>query len=380
MKGLFRTAGAFFVAITLGASLLVAVVVGAVSGGAAAGASTDVGACVGDLPGVGLQAGAVPGEYVAALTAASKVSGIPAPVLAGQLKQESGFNEKAVSSVGARGIAQFMPGTWDSYGQGKDPFDPLAGIDAQGRFMAELYRLAKASGLAGDPVDLALAGYNAGWGGVLRAGGIPDNGETAQYVVRIRQYANDFAATGGTTVKASVPDPAGCEVPVGDSSGNDDYPFKDLPHCQLTALGAYAGCPPGSVSEFNAFNRECVDFVMWSLNQQFGVTKAPWKITNGNFRPDGGVLGNARDYYSAWVNKAWPADKTPRVGSVVWYGPTNPVAPSGYGHVAIIKAVYPDGTFLEEGYNFGFPPDDHNYYTMKRQNSVPDMFLHLPGK
>lgn len=380
MKGLFRSAGAFFAAVILGASLLVAVVVGAVSGGSAADASSQSAACVPGLTSAGLATGAVPAQYVAALNAASKISGLPAPVLAGQLKQESGFNPKAVSAAGARGIAQFMPGTWASYGKGADPFDPLAGIDAQGRYMAELFKQAKTSGLAGDPVDLALAGYNAGWGGVTAARGVPDNGETAQYVVRIRQYANDFADKGGTAVKASAPDPAGCDIATGQGTGVDDYPFKDLPHCELTAAGGYAGCPAGSQSQFGAFNRECVDFVMWRLNQDFGSTQAPWKITNGSFRPDGKVLGDARDYFSAWVAKGWPTDRTPTVGAVAWYGPSNPVAPAGYGHVAIVKAVYPDGSYLEEGYNFGFPPDDHRYYTMKRANTLPDMFLHLPTK
>ncbi|HEY8754055.1 MAG TPA: CHAP domain-containing protein [Arthrobacter sp.] len=380
MKMLSRAGGAFFITILFAASLLVAVVLGAVSGGRA-GASTDPSSCVAPLPGAGLAAGKVPAEYVEAIREAAKASGIPAPILAGQLRQESNFNPKAVSHAGARGIAQFMPGTWASYGQGKDPSDPQAGISAQGRFMGELLKQAKASGFAGDPVDLALAGYNAGWGGVTAVGGIPDNGETAQYVTRIRQFANEFAAKDGTDAVTAGEDKGSgdCDLATGTSSGNDDYPFKDLPHCILNANGGYAGCPAGSQSEFNAFHGECVDFVMWRLNQQFGVVKAPWKIMNGNFRPDGGVLGDARDYRAAWENKGWPVDKTPTVGAVVWYGPANANASSaGYGHVAIVKEVLKDGSFIEEGYNFGFPPDDHKYYTIKRANSAPDNFLHLP--
>jgi CHAP domain/Transglycosylase SLT domain len=378
MKGIYRAGGAFLVVLILAATLLVSVVLGAVSGGQA-GAATSPVSCAGPLPGAALAAGKIPSEYVAALQTASKVSGIPAPILAGQLRQESNFNPKAVSHAGARGIAQFMPGTWAGYGQGKDPFDPLAGIDAQGRFMAALLKKAQSSGFAGDPVDLALAGYNAGWGGVTAVQGIPDNGETAQYVTRIRQYAAEYAAADGTGTAPAADDPTGdCDLATGSTTGNDDYPFKNLPHCLLNSDGSYAGCPPGAQSEFNAFNGECVDFVMWRLNQQFGVTKAPWKIVNGNFRPDGNVLGNARDYRAAWENKGWPVDNTPRVGSVAWYGPSNGLAPSGYGHVAIVKEVLSDGSFIEEGYNFGLPPGDHKYYTIKRLNTAADAFLHLP--
>ena len=48
---------------------------------------------------------------------------VSAALLAAQLYVESGFNPFAVSPAGARGIAQFMPGTARTYGL-HDPFDP----------------------------------------------------------------------------------------------------------------------------------------------------------------------------------------------------------------------------------------------------------------
>ncbi|MGI8815288.1 MAG: transglycosylase SLT domain-containing protein [Pseudonocardia sp.] len=42
---------------------------------------------------------------------------IGAPLLAAQLAQESGFSTQAVSPSGAQGPAQFMPGTWPSWGR-----------------------------------------------------------------------------------------------------------------------------------------------------------------------------------------------------------------------------------------------------------------------
>ena len=64
-----------------------------------------------------------------------------------------------------------MPGTWDTWGRDADgdgtasPFDPVDAIAAQGALMCHLLHTAQATGW-GDPIDLALAGYNAGWGAV----------------------------------------------------------------------------------------------------------------------------------------------------------------------------------------------------------------------
>ena len=82
---------------------------------------------------------------------------VPMNVLAAQLYAESGFNPFARSPAGAEGIAQFMPGTADAYGL-RDPFDPVAAIDAQAHLMSDLLEQ------FGGKVALALAGYNAGAG------------------------------------------------------------------------------------------------------------------------------------------------------------------------------------------------------------------------
>ena len=63
--------------------------------------------------------------------------GVGAALLAAQLYAESNFNPNAVSSAGAQGIAQFMPGTARTYGL-TDPFDPGAAIDAQAHLMHDL--------------------------------------------------------------------------------------------------------------------------------------------------------------------------------------------------------------------------------------------------
>ena len=99
-------------------------------------------------------------------------------LLAAQLYAESGFNPFAESAAGARGIAQFMPGTANAYGL-DDPFDPIEAIDAQAHLMSDLLRQFDGT------VALALAAYNAGAGAVERYGGIPPFAETRAYVTKI---------------------------------------------------------------------------------------------------------------------------------------------------------------------------------------------------
>jgi soluble lytic murein transglycosylase-like protein len=72
-----------------------------------------------------------------------------------QINQESRFNPNARSSVGAAGIAQFMPGTAKRFGL-TNPLDPEQAMEAWGKYMSLLLRM------FGGRYDLALAGYN--WG------------------------------------------------------------------------------------------------------------------------------------------------------------------------------------------------------------------------
>jgi surface antigen len=155
-----------------------------------------------------------------------------------------------------------------------------------------------------------------------------------------------------------------CGIP-GESGKGDDLPWADAPLYKASPLGMY--------------NRECVDFALWRVNQQLGSTSAPWQVHNSTFRPDGIRLGSALTWKDGWDAKGWPTGNTPRVGAVVWYAPGAGGADATYGHVAVVKAVNGDGTYLEEGYNGEAPPNDHTYYTRTIQNSAPSAFLYLPG-
>ena len=94
---------------------------------------------------------------------------------------ESGFNPKAVSKVGARGLMQLMPRTARSLGV-EDIFKPAHNIDAGVRYFK--YLLDKYGG----EIKLALAAYNAGSDNVRKYGGVPPFKETKFYINKVLIY------------------------------------------------------------------------------------------------------------------------------------------------------------------------------------------------
>lgn len=99
------------------------------------------------------------------------------PVLVRAVIQiESNFNPTCVSSKGARGLMQLMPGTAKRFGV-NNVHDPEQNIRGGVAYLAILLRM------FGD-LPRALAAYNAGEGTVQRFGGIPPYEETSTYVKR----------------------------------------------------------------------------------------------------------------------------------------------------------------------------------------------------
>ena len=133
----------------------------------------------------------VPARYESEISGAATRWNVSGALLAAQLYAESNFNPFAVSNAGARGIAQFMPGTAQAYGLA-DPLDPRASIDAQAHLMRDLLRRFGS-------VPLALAAYNAGAGAVERCGCVPPYPETQAYVVRILGLMGGAAVLPSTT-------------------------------------------------------------------------------------------------------------------------------------------------------------------------------------
>ncbi|GAA3802077.1 hypothetical protein GCM10022600_25310 [Qipengyuania pelagi] len=99
--------------------------------------------------------------------------------------QESRWRHDARSPVGARGLAQLMPGT--ARDLGVNPDDPFANLEGGARYLRE-----QIDRFDGD-LEKALAAYNAGPGRVLRAGGIPRIRETQLYVAAIMGRLSDHS-------------------------------------------------------------------------------------------------------------------------------------------------------------------------------------------
>jgi len=109
----------------------------------------------------------------------SRENGVDPSLVKAVALVESGFNPKARSAKGARGLMQLMPTTAARYGV-SNIHDPYQNLNAGARHLRDLLDLYQ-----GD-VTLALAAYNAGSGAVKRYGGVPAYAETQDYVKKVQ--------------------------------------------------------------------------------------------------------------------------------------------------------------------------------------------------
>jgi soluble lytic murein transglycosylase-like protein len=142
--------------------------------------------------------------YASEITAAAKANGLDPALLAGLIKQESGFNPTAGSPAGARGLAQLMPATAAGLGV-TNVLDPVQSINGGAKYLKQ-----QLDTFGGD-VAKALAAYNAGPGAVQRFGGIPPYAETQNYV-RIVQ-ANATAYRAATSTDTATPSYSSANAP-----------------------------------------------------------------------------------------------------------------------------------------------------------------------
>jgi hypothetical protein len=128
--------------------------------------------------------GADRAPYSREIAEASVRYGLPARLIAAVIRVESGFNPRAVSRKGARGLMQLMPETASILGV-RDSFDPRENIDGGVRHLRGL--------VDRFPTDLrlALAAYNAGEQAVVTFRGVPPYPETREYVTRVLQLYDD---------------------------------------------------------------------------------------------------------------------------------------------------------------------------------------------
>ena len=118
-------------------------------------------------------------RFAGPLVGAARETGLDPALLLAVVMEESGGDPDAVSSKGAVGLMQLMPGTAHEVGV-EDPSSPAQNIAGGARYLKRMLDR------FGGRQDLALAAYNAGPGNVDRANGtVPDFPETRSYVDRV---------------------------------------------------------------------------------------------------------------------------------------------------------------------------------------------------
>ena len=129
------------------------------------------------------------------IEAAATRNGIDKRLMMAVMKQESSFNPRATSYKGACGLMQLMPATAARFGV-RNIYDPEQNIEGGARYLRFLLDT------FGGSVELALAGYNAGEGAVMKYGNrIPPYAETQDYVRKISAHYARLA--NGEYVKVS---------------------------------------------------------------------------------------------------------------------------------------------------------------------------------
>lgn len=138
---------------------------------------------LGGFPGVsGSDPPPVPPEHLAVMLEVSAETGVPWELLAAIASVESGFGTNmATSSAGAIGYGQFLPSSWEAFGEGGDPYDYRDAIPAMARYLV-------AAGVLTD-VPNAVWAYNHSW----------------EYVALVLGRASYYAA--GGLIPAPTPEP-----------------------------------------------------------------------------------------------------------------------------------------------------------------------------
>lgn len=147
-----------------------------------------------------------PLDYQETIVAAARANGLPPSLVAGIIRQESAFDPRATSPVGARGLMQLMPMTAREMSSRlalRAPqdglYDPEYSIELGAAYLKQLLRMFDGN------VELAVAGYNGGPNRIQRlwneAGPAPELDdfvenlgleESRDYVKRILVLADSY--------------------------------------------------------------------------------------------------------------------------------------------------------------------------------------------
>ncbi|WP_160268266.1 CHAP domain-containing protein [Bifidobacterium biavatii] len=265
----------------------------------------------------------VPSAYTSDVQrAGSLCDDVTGPLIAAQIEAESNWDPNAESSAGAKGIAQFMPSTWEGVGRDGDGdghadiMNPHDAIYTQGVYMCalatQIRSYVNAGRLSGSVVDLTLAAYNAGIGNVLSHGGVPPFAETEAYVAKIKSLMAKYSGSAGgagpgtvgdLTPKLAVNDSGVVNITGIDTSAGSTY--------------AYGQC------------------TWWAAIRRAQIG-----------RPVDGFLGNGGEWGANARAKGYSVSGSPSPGDAISFHPGVLGADGTYGHVGVVESVNEDGSIL----------------------------------
>lgn len=181
------------------------------------------------------------GAVASHIAEASQRFGIPQRWIVAVLQAESAGDVRAVSSAGAVGLMQLMPGTWTElrvrHSLGRDPYDPRDNILAGTAYLRELWdRYGNVAAM--------LAAYNAGpmRYDEHRATGRPLPAETRTYVAKLVSALGTRRPTTGSSAVARPSDWRRASV----FAGGRDTSRADLLQSPGSADGARFPVPSSS--------------------------------------------------------------------------------------------------------------------------------------
>jgi soluble lytic murein transglycosylase-like protein len=139
-------------------------------------------------------------KYTELIAKAADKHQVDAKLVHAVIQAESAYNSKAISSAGAVGLMQLMPGTARRYGV-TDRSDPYQSIEGGTHYLKDLLQLFDSD------LNLAVAAYNAGENAVIKHNkSIPPYRETRDYVKKVLSLKDlsklgarsEYGAPGGT--------------------------------------------------------------------------------------------------------------------------------------------------------------------------------------
>lgn len=124
-------------------------------------------------------------KYDVIIKAASEKFNMEPSLIKAVIKTESGFDHTAVSSKGAQGLMQLMPGTADDM-EVDDPYNPEKNIFGGTKYLSKMMERYN------NDVKLALAAYNAGPDKVDEYKDVPPYKETKTFIERVMKYYDQY--------------------------------------------------------------------------------------------------------------------------------------------------------------------------------------------